>query len=132
MIARGLSAPDLLKHVKRIRKAAEQYKDEITLLAGSEVDILADGRLDYEDTVLAELDIVIASPHAALTQAGDKATGRLLRAIDNRYVTVIGHPTGRLIAGGHAGLHEADGDQANPDDCADGKHLVVHRRSPCY
>jgi DNA polymerase (family 10) len=97
VIAHGLSAADLLKHVKRIRKAGEQYKGDITLLAGSEVDILADGRLDYEDAVLAELDIVIASPHAALTQPANKATERLLRAIENRYVTVIGHPTGRLI-----------------------------------
>jgi DNA polymerase (family 10) len=97
VIAHGLSAADLLKHVKRIRKVGEQYKGDITLLAGSEVDILADGRLDYEDAVLAELDIVIASPHAALTQPANKATDRLLRAIENRYVTVIGHPTGRLI-----------------------------------
>jgi DNA polymerase (family 10) len=69
----------------------------ITLLAGCEVDILADGTMDFEDAVLAELDIVIASPHAALKQDGPKATDRILRAIDNRYVTVIGHPTGRLI-----------------------------------
>jgi DNA polymerase (family 10) len=61
------------------------------------VDILADGRLDFEDAVLAELDIVIASPHVALKQDEAKATDRLLRAIENRYVNVIGHPTGRLI-----------------------------------
>jgi DNA polymerase (family 10) len=103
VIAHGLSASDLLKHVKQIRKAAEQYQKQITLLAGAEVDILADGKLDYEDAILAELDIVIASPHAALSQTQDKATARLLRAIENKYVTVIGHPTGRLI-GRRAGL----------------------------
>ena len=61
------------------------------------MDILADGRLDYEDSVLAELDYVVASPHFALKQDEDKATDRLLRAVENRYVNVIGHPTGRLI-----------------------------------
>ena len=71
----------------------------ITLLAGCEVDILADGRLDFEDAMLAELDIVVASPHISLKQDSAKATDRILRAIDNRYVNVIGHPTGRLIFG---------------------------------
>ena len=69
----------------------------IVLLAGCEVDILADGRLDFEDALLAELDFVVASPHVALKQEAGKATDRILRAIENRYVNVIGHPTGRLI-----------------------------------
>ena len=67
------------------------------VLAGSEVDILADGSLDYEDDLLAQLDWVIASPHAALTQEMQPATARLVRAISNPHVTVLGHPTGRLI-----------------------------------
>jgi DNA polymerase (family 10) len=71
----------------------------ITLLAGCEVDILADGRLDFEDSILAELDFVVASPHISLKQDSAKATDRILRAIENRYVNVIGHPTGRLIFG---------------------------------
>jgi DNA polymerase (family 10) len=96
VIANGLSADRLLKHIKAIHKAGEKLKG-ITLLAGCEIDILADGSLDFEDAVLAELDIVIASPHVALKQDETKATDRILRAIDNRYVTVIGHPTGRLI-----------------------------------
>lgn len=95
-IANGLSVDRLLKHIAAIRKANDKIKG-ITLLAGSEVDILADGHLDYEDAVLKELDIVIASPHVALKQDESKATDRLLRAIENRYVTVIGHPTGRII-----------------------------------
>jgi DNA polymerase (family 10) len=53
--------------------------------------------MDYEDAILAELDIVIGSPHVALKQDERKATDRILRAIDNRYVNLIGHPTGRLI-----------------------------------
>lgn len=96
VIANGLSAERLLKHVKEIHKVGDRIKG-IKLLAGCEVDILADGHLDYEDDVLAELDIIIASPHVALKQDEAKATDRLLRAIDNPYVTVIGHPTGRLI-----------------------------------
>jgi DNA polymerase (family 10) len=61
------------------------------------VDILADGRLDYEDKILKQLDIVVASPHASLSQAPEVATNRLLAAIKNQYVHILGHPTGRLI-----------------------------------
>jgi DNA polymerase (family 10) len=96
VIANGLTAERLLKHVADIRKANDRIKG-ITLLAGCEVDILVDGRMDFEDAVLAELDIVIGSPHVSLKQDEQKATDRLLRAIDNKYVNVIGHPTGRLI-----------------------------------
>jgi len=96
IIANGLTAERLLKHVKEIHRVGERLKG-IKLLAGCEVDILADGRLDFEDAVLAELDIVVASPHVALKQDAAKATDRILRAIENRYVQVIGHPTGRLI-----------------------------------
>jgi DNA polymerase (family X) len=92
----GLSVERLVKHAANIRKLNDRFKG-ITLLAGSEVDILVDGRLDYEDEVLKELDIVIASPHISLKQDPKKATDRMLRAVENRWVTVIGHPTGRLI-----------------------------------
>ena len=96
VIANGLTAERLLKHVKEIHKVGQRLKG-ITLLAGCEVDILADGRMDFDDEILAELDIVIASPHVALKQDEAKATDRMLRAIENKYVNVIGHPTGRLI-----------------------------------
>jgi DNA polymerase (family 10) len=96
-IANGLSAERLLAHVKEIHRIGSQLKG-ITLLAGCEVDILPDGTMDFEDEILAELDWVIGSPHLALKQEPDKATDRLLRAIDNPYVNLIGHPTGRLIA----------------------------------
>jgi DNA polymerase (family X) len=98
VIAKGLDAARLVKHAGEIRRVSDRLKG-ITLLAGCEVDILADGRLDFEDAVLAELDFVVASPHVALKQEPDKATDRLLRAIESRYVNVIGHPTGRLIFG---------------------------------
>jgi DNA polymerase (family 10) len=97
VIANGLTADRLLAHAKEIRRVSEQLKGTITLLAGCEVDILVDGRLDFEDAVLAELDFVVASPHVSLKQDAEKATSRILRAIENRYVNVIGHPTGRLI-----------------------------------
>jgi DNA polymerase (family 10) len=90
-IANGLSVERLLAHVKEIRKVADRLK-KIKLLAGSEVDILVDGRLDYEDAVLKELDFVVASPHVSLKQDEAKATDRIVRAIENRYVNVIGHP----------------------------------------
>lgn len=95
-IAGGLPVDRLMLHIEAVRKANEKVNG-ITILAGSEVDILADGRLDYPDEVLAQLDIVIGSPHAALTQDPAAATKRLLAAIANPYVHILGHPTGRLI-----------------------------------
>jgi DNA polymerase (family 10) len=97
-MARGLTVDRLLKHIEEIHRISAKLKG-VTLLAGAEVDILVDGRLDYDDDVLKLLDIVVASPHVSLKQDSKKATDRLLRAIDNRYVNIIGHPTGRLING---------------------------------
>ena len=94
----GLSVERLMLHVQEVRRVSDRSKG-IKLLAGSEVDILVDGRLDYDDDVLRELDLVIASPHVSLKQDARKATDRIRRAIDNRYVHFIGHPTGRLING---------------------------------
>jgi DNA polymerase (family 10) len=96
VIANGLSVDRLLAHVKAIRKIADRYRG-IRVLAGCEVDILVDGSLDFEASVLAELDIVVASPHVSLKQDTVKATDRILRAVEARYVNIIGHPTGRLI-----------------------------------
>jgi len=97
VIANGLPAERLLKHVKNIRRANEQYKGRIRLFAGCEVDILADGSMDYLDEILAELDFVVGSPHISLKQDEKKATDRIKRAIENPYVNIVGHPTGRLI-----------------------------------
>ena len=71
--------------------------DTIRILQGSEIEIRADGSLDYPDDVLAELDIVIASLHTSLRQERDKVTQRLLNAVGNPHVDVIAHPTGRMI-----------------------------------
>lgn len=96
--ANGLKADRLLDHIQKIHAVAkEAIKSNFLLLAGSEVDILADGSLDYEDDLLAKLDWVVASPHAALSQESDAATARMVRVAANPYVCVIGHPTGRLV-----------------------------------
>lgn len=100
--AGGLSVDRLMEHIKAIRAAAAKI-DGIEVLAGSEVDILADGSLDYPDEVLKALDWVVASPHSALTQEGEAATMRLIRAVSHPLVDVIGHPTGRLV-GSRRGL----------------------------
>ncbi len=94
--ANGLKPDRLIEHAKAIKAVAKEVKG-ILVLAGTEVDILADGSLDYEDNVLEHLDWVVASPHAALTQDSEAATKRLIRAIGNPHVCVIGHPTGRLV-----------------------------------
>jgi DNA polymerase (family 10) len=90
------------ERVREQRRKVEALGDKfgIRTLCGSEVDILADGRLDYDDDVLAELDIVVASVHTAMHQSRDQMTARLIRACENPYVTIIGHPTGRRFDGG--------------------------------
>ncbi|MEM8781470.1 MAG: DNA polymerase/3'-5' exonuclease PolX [Planctomycetota bacterium] len=95
--ANGLTAERLEQHIIAVRQVAEKLKGTITVLAGSEVDILTDGGLDYPDELLAELDIVVASPHASLQQDPKTSTMRLLKAIENPYVTIVGHPTGRIV-----------------------------------
>ncbi|MDY7094367.1 MAG: DNA polymerase/3'-5' exonuclease PolX [Acidobacteriota bacterium] len=96
VIANGLSPDRLRKHIDAVREANEKVSG-IEVLAGSEVDILADGSLDYDDELLAQLDVVVASPHAALRQDPKTATERLLTALRHPLVHILGHPTGRLI-----------------------------------
>ncbi|MBN2317229.1 MAG: DNA polymerase/3'-5' exonuclease PolX [Sedimentisphaerales bacterium] len=95
-IANGLSPKRLARQIKQIRKINESLKG-LTLLAGSEVDILANGALDFDNKLLADLDYVIASVHSGLASPREKVTTRTLKAMDNPYVNCIGHPTGRLI-----------------------------------
>ncbi|RMH15380.1 MAG: DNA polymerase/3'-5' exonuclease PolX [Acidobacteria bacterium] len=96
VIANGLSPERLLDHLAAVRAANDEVRD-VTILAGSEVDVLPDGRLDYDDELLRRLDLVVASPHAALRQSPAEATARLLKAIAHPRVHVIGHPTGRIV-----------------------------------
>ncbi len=95
-IANGQSPHRLAQQIKEIHKLNARLKG-IKLLAGAEVDILADGKLDFEDELLADLNFVVASIHSALGSDRERVTTRTLKAMDNRYVTCIGHPTGRLI-----------------------------------
>lgn len=89
--------PDALR--RRIEEVAEANErlEGFTLLAGSEVNVLPDGSLDYDDELLGQLDWVVASAHTSFRMAEDEMTERLVRAIANPHVDVIGHPTGRLI-----------------------------------
>jgi DNA polymerase (family 10) len=95
-VANGLSSTRLKEKLKAVRKADERY-DEIHLLCGTEVDILKDGTLDYEDDLLAELDFVVASVHTSFNIGEEAQTERIVRAMNNPYVRTIGHPTGRLL-----------------------------------
>ena len=94
--AGGLKAEEVLAQQAEVRKVNTEI-DGIEVLHGSEVDIKADGSLDFDDEVLAQLDWVVASPHVALRQEKDVFTARLIKAIQNPHVDCIGHPTGRLI-----------------------------------
>ena len=92
-MANGLDERRVLQHAARIRAADVG----IRLLAGIECDIRADGSLDLSDDCLAELDVVVASVHTGHTQDRQQMTDRLLRALENPHVDILGHPTGRLI-----------------------------------
>ena len=93
--ANGLDDKRAVEHIQRIREAGKKI-DGITIFAGIEVDILADGDLDLSDDVLAQMDIVIASVHSVFNQEPAKMTERLLKAIENPNTSIIGHPTGRI------------------------------------
>ena len=95
-VANGLTPERVRKQIKEIKRLNAKYED-ITILAGAEMDILPDGTLDYDEELLKELDIVIASIHSAFSQSKDKIMNRLKAAMDNKYVDIIAHPTGRKI-----------------------------------
>jgi DNA polymerase (family 10) len=96
-VAGGLSVEDLREQRQEIDAVQGELGDSIRLLQGAEVEMRADGSLDYPDEVLAELDVVIASLHMGLRQSRQKVTERTLNAIRNPHVDIIAHPTGRLI-----------------------------------
>jgi DNA polymerase (family 10) len=94
--ANGLDDARALEHIKRIRVTNDTIEG-IKIFAGIEVDILADGSLDLSDSVLEQMDLVIASVHSHFNQSAEEMTARLLRAIENPNVSIIGHPTGRIL-----------------------------------
>jgi len=94
--ANGLDDARAEEHIKKIREVAKQIPD-IIIFAGIEVDILAEGELDLSDSVLEQMDVVVASVHSHFQQEPQQMTERLLRAIANPNVSFIGHPTGRVL-----------------------------------
>ena len=99
-MANGLDERRALAHAARIR--ALDGRDGVRLLAGIECDIRPDGTLDLADDCLAALDLVVASVHSAFNQDRQQMTDRLLRAIENPHVDILGHPTGRLHSAARA------------------------------
>ncbi|MEC8719711.1 MAG: PHP domain-containing protein, partial [Verrucomicrobiota bacterium] len=98
--ANGLKPPRLLDQIKAIRALNEKLSREnidFRLLTGSEVDILSDGSLDFEDDLLAQLDVVVASIHQGFTQTKDQLTERLIAAAHHPQVHMLGHLSGRLL-----------------------------------
>jgi DNA polymerase (family 10) len=93
----GLDDKRALEHIGRIREVDQQMKGRIRVFTGIEVDILGDGALDLDDEVLARMDVVIASVHTRFEQSREEMTARVLKAIENPFVRILGHPTGRLL-----------------------------------
>ena len=95
-MAHGLDPARVSRQVRDIDKLNEKFKG-FTILKGIEVDILNDGRLDLPDSILSRLDVVVASVHSFFGLAREAQTDRVVRAMENRHVSILGHPTGRLI-----------------------------------
>jgi len=93
----GLDAERALEHIRQIRQVDLEMEGRIRVFPGIEVDILGDGQLDLPDEVLAQMDVVIASVHTLFNQPKEEMTERVLKAIENPYVRILGHPTGRLL-----------------------------------
>jgi DNA polymerase (family 10) len=96
-MANGLDEKRALEHIRRIREVDSQMEGRIRIFTGIEVDILADGSLDLDDEVLAQMEVVIASVHSHFAQPREEMTARVIRAIENPNVRILGHPTGRLL-----------------------------------
>jgi DNA polymerase (family 10) len=94
--AGGLKEEDVMRQHAEIDALNKNWTD-FTILKGIEADILPDGSLDYNDRILASFDYVVASVHAQLVMDLDRAMGRLIKAIENPYTSILGHPTGRLL-----------------------------------
>ena len=93
----GLDDARALEHIRRIRQVDSEMEGRIRVLSGIEVDILSDGDLDLEDETLAQIDMVVASVHSRFDQPIEQTTDRVLRAMENPHVRILGHPTGRKV-----------------------------------
>jgi len=96
-ITNGLDEKRVLEQIKQVREVDSAIKGRIRIFTGIEVDILADGALALADEVLAQMDVVIASIHSRFDQSREEMTQRVMRAIENPNVRILGHPTGRLL-----------------------------------
>jgi DNA polymerase (family 10) len=96
-VTNGLDEKRALEQIKQVRAVDKAMDGKIRVFTGIEVDILADGALALDDEVLAQLDIVIASVHSRFDQPREEMTARVMRAIENPNVRILGHPTGRLL-----------------------------------
>jgi DNA polymerase (family 10) len=94
--AHGIDAAKLRSQIGAIRKLNKKF-DGFRVFAGVECDILRDGRLDFEDEILAELDFAVASVHSVFNLSEAEMTKRIIRAMENPFITILGHPTGRLL-----------------------------------
>ena len=95
--ANGLDDKRAVEHIARIRAVDKKLGGKIRVFAGIEVDILAEGSLDLSDSVLEQMDVVIASVHSHFNQESSEMTDRLLKALENKNTAILGHPTGRLL-----------------------------------
>jgi DNA polymerase (family X) len=93
----GMDEKRALEQIRRVREVDGEMEGRIRVFTGIEVDILGDGTLDLDDEVLAQMDVVIASVHSRFEQSREEMTARVLRAIENPNVRILGHPTGRLL-----------------------------------
>ncbi len=93
----GMDEKRALEQIKKVHAVDKAMEGKIRVFTGIEVDILADGALDLDNEVLAQMDVVIASVHTRFEQSREEMTERVLKAIDNPYVRILGHPTGRLL-----------------------------------
>jgi DNA polymerase (family 10) len=107
-IARGLSVERLYEEQKEVEQISKKLKG-IRVLMGAEVDIKSDGTLDYPDEVLKDLDVVVVSVHSGFKMDKDTMTRRIVKALKNPLVHILGHPTGRLI--GERDPYEVDMDE---------------------
>ena len=97
--ANGLNEERLRKQGEEVDRLNEEFAGHFYILKGTECDILRDGSMDFDDETLASLDFVVASIHSNFTLSPEEQTQRMLRAIANPYVDIIGHPTGRILLG---------------------------------
>lgn len=95
-VAHGLEKKRMMQKIKEIEEINSKIKN-FRVLMGTEVDILSNGKLDYPDSILKKLDIVVASVHTGFKQSKEKITKRIIQAVKNKNVDIIGHPTGRLL-----------------------------------